>query len=375
MLIRSGPRALVAAIFACALVSCGGEDAAPQGPRGDRPIPVTTAVVRPSEWVDELQALGTVKAHESVTLTSKVSEVVADVHFESGDRVRAGAPIITLRGDAQRAALAEAQAAYVEAEQLFKRQSELIAQQLIARSQLDTQRAARDSALARVQQVRADIGDRAVRAPFSGVLGLRQVSPGSLITPTTAIATLDDISRVYVDFQVPEASLASVRNGSRVSGTAAAYPGQTFAGEVSAVDARIDPATRAVSVRADFANGEGLLRPGMLMDVRLFQPPRQAIAVPEIAVVQVGRDSFVYRVKEDGSVEQAGIQTGARREGRVEITKGLAGGETIVIDGTGKLRAGVKVVNTEPGAVPAAPREPPAGADKTVAPAAPATGS
>jgi membrane fusion protein (multidrug efflux system) len=113
----------------------------------------------------------------------------------------------------------------------------------------------------------------------------------------------------------------------------------------------------------------------MLMDVRLFQPPRQAIVVPEIAVVQVGRDSFVYRVKKDGSVEQAGIQTGARREGRVEITKGLAGGETIVIDGTGKLRAGVKVVNTQPGAVPAAPREAPAGADKTLAPAAPAIGS
>ncbi|HLM54295.1 MAG TPA: efflux RND transporter periplasmic adaptor subunit, partial [Pseudoxanthomonas sp.] len=300
MSIRSGSRALAAAIFACALASCGGKDPAPQGPRGDRPIPVTTAVVRTSEWVDELQALGTVKARESVTLTSKVSEVVANVHFESGDQVRAGAPIITLRGDAQRAALAEAQAAYAEAEQLFERQSELIEQQLIARSQLDTQRAARDSALARVQQVRADIGDRAVRAPFGGVLGLRQVSPGSLITPTTAIATLDDISRVYVDFQVPEASLASVRNGSRVGGTTAAYRDRTFAGEVSAVDARIDPATRAVSVRADFPNAERLLRPGMLMGVRLFQPPRQAIAVPEIAVVQVGRDSFVYRVKEDG---------------------------------------------------------------------------
>jgi membrane fusion protein (multidrug efflux system) len=374
MLIRSG---LVAALLACSLASCGGDRAAAQGAGAgaDRPIPVTTAVVRKSEWTDALPALGTVKARESVTLTSKVSEVVADVHFESGDQVAAGAPIITLRGDAQRAALAEAQAAYTEAEQLFKRQSELIDQQLIARSQLDTQRAARDSARARVQQMRADIGDRSVRAPFGGVLGIRQVSPGSLITPTTVIATLDDISRVYVDFQVPEASLASVRNGSQVSGTTAAYPGQTFAGEVSAVDARIDPATRAVSVRADFPNPERLLRPGMLMDVRLFQPPRQAVAIPEIAVVQVGRDSFVYRVKDDGSVEQVAIEAGARRDGLVEIVKGLSGGETIVIDGTGKLRAGVKVVNTEPGAVPAAPREAPAGADRTVAPSAPATGS
>ena len=352
MLIRSVSGALCVGLLAVLLTACGQRQADPRvaGGGGARPIPVVTDVVALSDWSDSLQALGTVKARESVTLASKVSEVVAQVHFESGDEVRAGAPIITLRGDAQQAALIEAQATAAEAEQLFKRQDELAGQQLIARSQLDTQRAIRDSSRARVAQMRSDIGDRSVRAPFNGVLGLRQVSPGALITPSTAIATLDDISRVYVDFQVPEAMLASVRTGGNVQATTAAYPGQSFQGEVSAIDARIDPGTRAVNVRADFDNPERLLRPGMLMGVNLFQPGREAMLIPEIAVVQVGRDSFVYRVNGDSTVEQAPIEAGVRRDGKVEIVEGLAVGDRIVIDGTGKLRAGVQVVDAPPGA-------------------------
>ena len=349
-----------------AMVACGGGEPAALG-RGpeDRPIPVTTSMVQVSRWSDSLQALGTVKARESVVLTSKVSEVVQQVHFESGDEVRAGAPIVTLRGEAQQAALAEAQANFNEAERLFTRQSELASQQLIARSALDTQRAVRDSARARVRQMRSDIGDRSVRAPFGGVLGIRQVSPGSLITPSTTIATLDDISRVFVDFQIPEAALASVQPGNQVTGTSTAYPGQAFEGRVSTVDARLDATTRAVNVRADFPNPDKLLRPGMLVQVELFRPERDALVIPEIAVVQVGRESFVYRAKADGTVEQATVETGARRSGRVEIGSGLKPGDRIVVDGTGKLRDGAKI---SPSAGP------PAAKDTAAAPAAPAPG-
>ncbi len=348
MLSRCSIRAAFAALLMLpGLVACGGDAPSVQGRGGEeRAVPVTTTVVQPSPWSDSLQALGTVKARESVTLTSKVSEVVREVHFDSGDEVRAGAPIVTLRGEAQQAALAEAQASYDESERLFKRQSELAEQQLIARATLDTQRAARDSARARVRQMRSDIGDRSVRAPFGGVLGTRQVSPGALITPATVIATLDDISRVFVDFQVPEAALASVQPGNEVTGTSTAYPGRTFEGEVSTIDARLDVATRAVNVRADFPNPDKLLRPGMLMQVALYRPERRALVIPEIAVVQVGRDSFVYRVKGDDTVEQAGVETGVRRSGKVEILGGLAAGDRLVVDGTGKLREGSKIVES-----------------------------
>lgn len=327
------------------LAACGKDKAAPRAGGGDsRPVPVTTLVVQASAWSDTLQAIGTAKARESVTLTSKVSEVVQAVHFESGDEVRAGAPLVTLRGDSQQAALVAAQATYAEADRLYQRQNELAHQQLIARSSLDTQRAVRDAALARVRQMRSDIGDRSVRAPFAGVLGIRQVSPGALITPTTAIATLDDVSRIYVDFPVPEAQLASLAKGQSLRARSNSWPGRDFAGVVSTIDARIDAATRAITVRGDFPNPDRALRPGMLMRVELARPERQALVLPEIALVQVGRDTFVYRVKADGSVEQPKVDVGARSSGKVEIVSGIETGDRIVIDGTGKLRPGSKVV-------------------------------
>ena len=344
MLIRSGARIALLAMLLPLLAACGKDKAATRADEGSsKPVPVTTVVVQPSAWNDTLQAIGTAKARESVTLTSKVSEVVAAVHFESGDEVRAGAPLITLRGDSQQAALVAAQATYLEADRLYKRQSELADQQLVARSLLDAQRAVRDAALARVQQMRSDIGDRNVRAPFAVVLGIRQVSPGALITPTTVIATLDDLSRVYVDFPVPEAQLANVATGQVLAARSTAYPDRSFEGAVSTIDARIDPVTRAINVRGDFANPDHALRPGMLLEVTLTRPERLALVLPEIAVVQVGNSSYVFRVDADNTAERADVQVGGRQDGKVEIVSGLKAGDVVVEDGTGKLRSGQKI--------------------------------
>ncbi len=344
MLNRTSTR-LVPLAMLLLLAACGKQETAPRGPTGgSAPVAVTTLVVQPSAWTDTLQAIGTAKARESVTLTSKVSEAVQAVHFESGQEVKAGAPLITLRGDSQQAALVAAQATFAEADQLYKRQASLADQQLVARASLDSQKSIRDAALARVQQMRSDIGDRNVRAPFSGVLGIRQVSPGALITTSTAIATLDDLSRMYVDFPVPEAQLASLATGQSIRARSNSYPDRDFDGVVSTIDARIDASTRAVTVRGDFPNADRALRPGMLMQVQLSRPERQALVLPEIALVQVARDTFVYRVKADGSVEQSKVEVGARSSGKVEVVSGVKAGDRIVIDGTGKLRPGSKVV-------------------------------
>ena len=345
-MIRSRLTTVTLAFAFVGIAACSKDAASQRDGGGDRPVTVSTQVVRAQAWSDTVQALGTVRARESITVTAKVSEIVQQVHFDSGDVVAKGASLVTLSGQAQQAALVEARAEANEADKLYRRQSELAEQQLIARSALDTQRAARDAANARVAQIQAQLGDRVIRAPFAGVLGIRQVSPGSLVTPGTQIATLDDTSSVYVDFPVPEAMLAQVASGLHVRAQGEAYPGRIFEGVVSTVDARIDEATRSVTVRADFPNADRALRPGMLLQVALQRPERKALLVPEIAIVQIGVDSFVFRVGADASAERVPVEVGVRREGLAEITKGLQAGERIVIDGTVKLRPGSKVLDS-----------------------------
>ncbi|MCC7096198.1 MAG: efflux RND transporter periplasmic adaptor subunit [Thermomonas sp.] len=328
------------------LVACGKGDRAGHGGPGGRagaPPAVTSQAVQEQDWTDALQALGTVSAREAVTVTAKVSETVDRVHFDSGQDVSRSAPLVTLSGLQQRALLASAEAQLADAQQQFQRMSQLAAQQLVARSALDSARASRDAASAQVAQIRANLSDRVIRAPFAGVLGIRQVSPGALVTPGTVIATLDDISRVYVDFPVPETELANVAPGQAVEGRVGAWPERTFNGKVEAVSARLDSATRSAIVRGDFPNPERLLKPGMLVNVRLVRATRRAIVVPEIAVQQVGSETFVWRLKADGTVEKADVVVGGRVSGKVMLRSGIKPGERIVVEGTGKLQAGMNV--------------------------------
>lgn len=337
--------AIAAAWFAVALLSaCGkSEPSGQQGRGGAQPVPVVIDSVQPATVSESLAAVGTVSARESVTLTAKVSETVERVHFESGQQVARGAALVTLSGQQQRAALQAAEANANEAERLYQRNRQLVEQQLIARASFDAQEASRSATRAQVAQIRAQLADRVIRAPFSGVLGIRQVSPGALVTPGTVITTLDDISRVYVDFPLPESQLALLAVGQRLSGTTAAWPERSFEGVVSAINTRIDPASRALMVRADFVNPDRALRPGMLFNVQLQQAERSALMVPEIALTQVGRESFVWKVDAEGQVQQTAVETGYREAGKVEIVQGLRAGERIVVEGVGKLRNGQRV--------------------------------
>ena len=337
----------LAALLALGAVAGCGRDEARAGDGAAQAIPVTTTTVATRPWTDLLRAVGTVQARESVSVTAKVSETVERVQFDSGDTVAAGDPLVTLSGRQQRAALAEARAAANESERLYRRQEELAGQQLIARAQLDTQRAMRDAARARVAQVESQLADRTIRAPFAGVLGLREVSPGALVTPGTVITTLDAIDRVYVDFPVPERALATLARGQRVAGRAAAYPDIDFEGTVAAIGSRIDPSTRSLVVRGEFPNPDHRLRPGMLVEVRLHPPAREALVVPEIAIVQVGTEAFAWRVGAGDRVERVPVEVGSRQEGQAEVLSGLAEGDRIVVDGTGKLRPGSVVVDAD----------------------------
>lgn len=356
---RSPSAVLPALCAALALTACGGADGPAQ--HGAAPAAtVTTHVVAESSWTDTIEALGTAQANESVTITAKVTEVVRSVRFSDGDSVRAGDVLVELTGEAEVANLREAQAALNEAQQQLERLEPLVGQGTLPRAQLDTQRAMRDSARARADAIRARLAERVISAPFAGVLGFRQVSDGALVTPGTVITTLDDISVIKLDFSVPEALMAGLAAGQEIAASSIAFPDREFTGTVTSVGSRVDPVSRAVTVRAELPNPERLLKPGMLMTVTLMSAPRQALVIPELSLIQVGNRQTVFVLRGDGTVEEVPVRTGARRRGEVEIVQGLNPGDTIVVEGVGKLRSGM-AVEVVPGAAPAAADAAPAG--------------
>jgi len=347
-------RHFVPFLFACALAACSGSGpaAGPGGPGGP-PAVVTTTTVQAAPWVDRIEAIGTARASDSIAITSKLSERVARVRFESGQKVEAGQVLVDLDVGGDVADLDAARTALAEAQRQFDRQSQLAAQQLIPTSQLDAQRAARDTARSRVQQAVARVSDRVIVAPFDGVLGLREVSPGQLLQPGTSITTLDAVETMQVDFAISEVLLAQLRDGLVVEARSDAYPDQVFAGTVLSVDSRIDVATRSVTVRAAVDNTDGKLLPGMLLTVSVLQQQREALALPEIAVQQNGAQSFVFRIGADDTAALVPVRLGVRERGRVEIIDGLEAGDRVVVDGAVKLRPG-SVIKEAPRDEPAA---------------------
>ena len=194
---------------------------------------------------------------------------------------------------------------------------------------------------------RAQLAERQIRAPFSGQLGLRQISVGTLVTPGTVLTTLDDLASVNLDFNVAERYLADLKIGAEINANADAYPDQTFKATVTTIAARIDPTSRSVTVRAKAANHDGLLRPGMLLKLNLINRRHQGLAIAEEALLQVGEEQFVFVIKDDDSIERRIVSSGLRADGQVEITSGLQAGEQIVVRGTQKVRPGARVQRSQ----------------------------
>lgn len=349
------PRLQIPLVLAClALAACKGSEPAKTAQQAP-PAKVTAQVVESKPWSDVIEALGTAQANESITLTAKITETVRKVNFSDGQAVAAGDVLVELSAGQQVAQLKDAQAMARDADRQYQRQQDLVQQGTVSKALFDTATAARDSNSAKVDAIRAQLADRVITAPFGGVLGLRRVSPGTLVTPGTEITTLDDIDVIKLDFSVPETLLGALQTGQDVQATTAAWPERQWDGKITSIDSRVDTASRSVLVRAEVRNPERVLRPGMLLAVQVFRAPRAALVLPEIALVQVGTESFVFRIKPDSSVEQVRIVTGARRRGEIEVREGLQAGDRVVVDGTVKLRSGARVAVEERVAAAAAP--------------------
>ncbi len=331
----------------------GGEGAAaassqakgPGGPGGPATAVLAVAASQHT-FTDGLQALGTAQARESIVLTPKIADTIRTIRFDSGDRVRRGQALVEMSSVEQAADLAEARAANDAAQQELRRYQELYDRGFASQARLDTVRAAADAAQARMNAGGSRISDRTIRAPFAGIVGLRTASPGQFVRPGDQIGTLDDISEIKLDFDVPETQIARLRQGVQIVATTAAFPDRTFQGVISHVDSRINPTTRTVRVRAMLPNRDEQIRPGMLMTVQVLANPREGLAIPEIAILDRADGAFVYRVvsQQGGqAVEQVAIRTGQRSGGMAEVLEGLGAGDLVVTEGVQSVRPGQPV--------------------------------
>lgn len=298
-----------------------------------------------SQWSDPLEALGTLRADESVTISATVTAVVREVNFGDGDEVEAGDLLVQLEDGEEQAQLRSTQALRDERANAVSRATQLQSRNLGSRADVEDSQAQLRQVEAEIDEIRARIMEHRLRAPFDGVVGFRDISPGSLVTPGDELTTLDKLDVVKLDFRVPEGFLSTLERGQRIRATAAAYEDQTFEGEVTSIGTRIDPTTRSVQVRAEIGNPERLLRPGMLMITTLERQVRDALVVPESVLIPRGERQYVLVIdtEDDNRVEQREIEIGERREGQVEILEGVDEGELLISHGVQRVRDGDQV--------------------------------
>ena len=306
-------------------------------------IPVIVAEVRLAAFADPVEALGTLKARESVALTANVTETVSAIHFEDGQRVDAGQVLVEMTSAEEHALLVEGQARVAEAARQFDRVKSLVTQRAASESLLDERRRDLDAARAQLVAIESRLADRLIKAPFAGVLGLRNISAGALVRPGDLIANLDDDSEMKLDFALPSLYQADLELGMAISARSRAHGDRSFQGEIAAIDSRIDPVTRAIQVRALIPNPRQDLKPGLLMQVEVPRNPRQGLAIPEAALLHRGRDHGVLVVGAGDQAEERRVDIGARRPGVVEITTGLTAGERVITHGNDKVRPGQRV--------------------------------
>ncbi len=313
--------------------------------RASNDISVVVSPATQTQWQSRVEALGTVKANESVQLSAKLTEKVTDIHFDDGEVVTAGQLLVTLHHAEQKAKLAAAKANLIEQQREYRRIEGLVKTQTIASNELDKIRTAIDVAAAGVAQSEAELAARFIHSPFSGVLGFRQISPGALLSPGAPITSLDDLSVVKLDFPIPERYLNQLRPGTMVTVQAAAFE-RSFNGQVTTIDSRVDPTTRSVVVRAELANPDLSLRPGMLMTLQLVMTERPSLVIPEEALIPRQDRQYVF-VVEQGTVVEKQIEVGGRQQGWVEVASGLLANEQVITRGAQRVRPGQSVTTSE----------------------------
>jgi len=318
------------------------------------PETVTADTARQEHWPDSINATGSLVAVQGVTVGAEMSGKIAQIAFESGDRVKAGDLLLRIDTSAEEAQLRSAEAAAKLARINLERNRDLRANHTVSQSDLDTAEANYNQAVAQADNVRATIAKKTLRAPFAGQLGLRLVNLGQIVEEGAAIVTLQTIDPIYVDFSVPQQQFSLMTTGSEVQVTTDAAPDQTFKGRIIAVNPEVDTVTRSVRIRATLSNSEELLRPGMYANVQVILPSEQdVLAIPATAVLYAPYGDTVFVIEEQKDQKTGEVQKVLRQQivrinrtqgDFVAVDKGLKAGDMVVTSGVFKLRPKMAVV-------------------------------
>jgi membrane fusion protein (multidrug efflux system) len=313
-------------------------------PKGPPPaMPVKAAAARIAAAVDEVSAVGTLRADEAVTIRPEIAGRVVEFRFNEGQTVARGAVLVKLDQAELGAVLASSVAQAQLDKQRLERSEDLFKKSFISQQGLDESRSNYARSLAKQQEDAAKLAKTEMRASFAGVAGLRQVSEGQYVAAGTDIVRLEKIDQLKLDFRVPESFISKLKPGQPIRLLVDAYPDKAFAGTVYAIEPGVDDQTRTIQLRARIANPELKLRPGMFGRVQVQLGVREkAVWIPEAAIVPRGQDSYVFQVVE-GKAALMKVLTGARRVGEVEIVKGLSAGDLVVTEGTQKIGPGSAV--------------------------------
>ena len=313
-----------------------------QGPEASGPLTVETVPVETGYFRDSVRAVGTARARNAVSLVAETGGRITHIGFRPGQSVAKGDVLLTLDDRAEQADVKAAEATLAEADAAFARQQQLNKTGSASDAAYQTAKAALLRAEAELDRARITLDDRRVRAPFPGVVGLTELVEGQVVDATTTVTTLDDLSRIEVDFSVPETLLSRLKPGLRIEVTTAAWPDRVFKGEVSRIDTRVDSATRSIALRGEIPNDDRALTGGMFLQVELVLAERQQMAIPE-QVLTVEGDRHLVLVARDGVAQQAEIAVGQQIDGLIEVVSGLSQDEQIIVTNLHRVAPGMEI--------------------------------
>jgi len=318
------------------------------------PETVTTAEVRTESWESLMTSVGSLTAVQGVTVAAEMSGKVVQITFEPGARVQAGDVLVQQDTSAEKAQLAGAEAEVTLTKINLARAKELLAKELISKSDYDTAAAKFEQAVAQSNNIRAAIGKKTILAPFAGRLGVRMINLGQMLNEGEPIVSLQSLDPIFVNFFLPQQQLAQIQPGLTVRITTDALPGEAIEGKITAINPEIDSATRNIRIQATVANLEELLRPGMFVNVAVVLPAKEKVfAIPATAVLYAPYSDSAFVIEEKNGDENAPpgkvlrqqfVRLGEQRGDFISVVSGLKEGETVVSTGVFKLRNGQAVV-------------------------------